>query len=111
MDDIVTITDNAKEQLIVLRSEEGLGENDYLRISVKGGGCSGFLYDLSFTDDYEDNDMLYTENGIDVVIDNKSLLYLLGVTLDYTSGLNGKGFEFGNPNATRSCGCGESFSV
>ena len=108
----ITITPNAKKEIDKLMFDDGM-KDSYLRISVVGGGCSGLSYDLTFTDDIDvqGGDNTYEENGIKIVINVKSLMYILGTVLDYTSGLNGKGFEFSNPNATRSCGCGESFSV
>jgi iron-sulfur cluster assembly protein len=97
---MITVTDKAKERIIELRKEEGRSENANIRVSVKGGGCSGLMYDLGFED-----------KGVKILVDKKSLLYLLGTTLDFSDGLNGKGFQFINPNASRTCGCGESFSV
>ena len=82
-----------------------------LRVGVKGGGCSGLMYDLDFDDQMKDGDKIFEDNGVKVVVDKKSLLYLLGTTLDFSGGLNGKGFQFVNPNASRTCGCGESFSI
>jgi iron-sulfur cluster assembly protein len=110
----IIVSDSAKEQLKHLMKEENASENLYkLRVSVEGGGCSGLSYKLDFTDEWDENggDKFFTDNEINMVINVKSLLYLIGTTLDYTSGLNGKGFEFKNPNATRTCGCGESFSI
>jgi len=112
MSDII-ITDGARDQIKILIADEGLEEGAYLRVSVVGGGCSGLSYDLEFTDEIDEDsgDNLFEDNDTNLVVNVKSLMYILGMTLDYTSGLNGKGFEFNNPNATRSCGCGESFSV
>jgi iron-sulfur cluster assembly protein len=78
---------------------------------VKSGGCSGLSYDLSFDDSKSDQDRLFEDNQVKILVDKKSLLYLLGTTLEYSGGLNGKGFVFNNPNAERTCGCGESFSL
>jgi iron-sulfur cluster assembly protein len=91
----------------------GLGDNtnSYIRVSVKGGGCSGLMYDLSFDATKTETDTLYEDKGVKILIDKRSLLYLVGTELDFSSGLNGKGFNFINPNASRSCGCGESFAV
>jgi len=83
----------------------------FIRVGVKGGGCSGLSYDLSFDTDLKDDDKVFEDNGMKVVVDKKSFLYLIGTELDYSGGLNGKGFVFNNPNASRTCGCGESFSV
>ncbi len=86
-------------------------EDTYLRVAVKGGGCSGLAYDLEFTGDKEVGDVEVEKDGVRVLIDLKSQIYLAGTTLDFASGLNGKGFVFVNPNAAGTCGCGESFSV
>lgn len=91
--------------------EANCTENHFLRVSVKGGGCSGLSYDLSFDDIINDGDHQDEDQGIKFLIDKRSLLYLLGTELDFTDGLNGKGFNFINPNASRTCGCGESFSI
>tara|TARA_B100001057_G_scaffold245279_3_gene245594 strand:- start:8272 stop:8553 length:282 start_codon:yes stop_codon:yes gene_type:complete len=92
-------------------SEEGFNDKSFVRIGVETGGCSGLSYKLNFDKNIEDNDKLIENNGVKVVIDKKSFLYLIGTTLNYFGGLNGKGFIFENPNANRTCGCGESFSV
>jgi iron-sulfur cluster assembly protein len=91
--------------------EENCTENHFLRVSVKGGGCSGLTYDLDFDDKIVEFDDVSEDQGLKLVIDRRSLLYLLGTELDFTEGLNGKGFLFINPNASRTCGCGESFGV
>jgi iron-sulfur cluster assembly protein len=92
--------------------EEGFDPtNDYVRVGVKSGGCSGLSYDLNFDKKQLDEDRLFEDNDVKIVVDKKSLLYLLGTTLEYSGGLNGKGFVFNNPNANRTCGCGESFSL
>ncbi len=108
---MINVTDNAKRQIFHLRQEEGYGDNHNIRVSVKGGGCSGLMYDLDFDDQIKEEDQVFEDNSIKVLVDKKSLLYLLGTTLDFTDGLNGKGFQFINPNASRTCGCGESFAV
>ncbi|MCC5921976.1 MAG: iron-sulfur cluster assembly accessory protein [Cyclobacteriaceae bacterium] len=108
---MINITDSAKEKIISLRKEEGL-QNEYnVRVLVKGGGCSGLMYDLEFDDGQKENDEVFEDKGVKIFVDRKSLLYLLGTTLDFSDGLNGKGFQFINPNASRTCGCGESFAV
>jgi iron-sulfur cluster assembly protein len=86
-------------------------ENPFIRVGVKGGGCSGLMYELKFDNILNENDKSFVDNGIQVVVDKKSFLYLIGTTLDFSGGLNGKGFIFSNPNADRTCGCGESFSL
>lgn len=108
---MISVTDRAKNQIVQLRSDEGHTESHNIRVSVKGGGCSGLMYDLHFDNQTLDGDQIFEDNGVKVLVDKKSLLYLLGTTLDFTDGLNGKGFQFINPNASRTCGCGESFAV
>lgn len=108
---MVTITDKAKNKIIALRKEEGKSENHHLRVSVQGGGCSGLMYQIDFDDNVAAADEVFEDKDIKILVDKKSLLYLLGTTLDFSDGLNGKGFQFINPNASRTCGCGESFAV
>lgn len=107
---MIKITDNAKNQAIKLMAEDGK-DNAFIRVGVEGGGCSGLMYKLEFDTVKTDSDKSFEDNGITVVVDKKSFLYLVGTTLDYSGGLNGKGFVFVNPNADRTCGCGESFSI
>jgi iron-sulfur cluster assembly protein len=93
-------------------TEEGFNhQNDYVRVGVKSGGCSGLSYDLKFDRNQAESDKLFEDNNVKIVVDKKSFLYLVGTTLEYSGGLNGKGFVFNNPNANRTCGCGESFSL
>lgn len=108
---MIVVTDKAKERISELRSEEGHSDAHNIRVAVKGGGCSGLMYDLEFDDQIADSDDIFEDKGVKIIVDKKSLLYLLGTTLDFTDGLNGKGFQFINPNASRTCGCGESFAV
>lgn len=108
---MVTITDKAKDRIVELRQEEGRDMTYNVRVSVKGGGCSGLMYDLTFDNEIADSDKIFEDKEVKILVDKRSLLYLLGTTLDFTDGLNGKGFEFINPNASRTCGCGESFAV
>lgn len=108
---MIAVTDKAKERIVELRAEEGHSEASNIRVSVKGGGCSGLMYDLDFDENIDPADEVFEDKGVKILVDKKSLLYLLGTTLDFSDGLNGKGFQFVNPNATRTCGCGESFSV
>jgi iron-sulfur cluster assembly protein len=108
---IFTLTMKAKSQLDKLMVEEQCTEDHFLRVSVKGGGCSGLTYDLDFDDTIVPFDEISEDQGLKLVIDKRSLLYLLGTELDFTEGLNGKGFLFTNPNASRTCGCGESFGI
>ena len=108
---MINITDKAKKKLISLWDNNDNINNCNLRVSVKGGGCSGLMYDLKFDTKIEEEDEMIKKDGITILVDKKSILYLLGTTLDFSDGLNGKGFQFINPNASRTCGCGESFSL
>ncbi|MCU0391497.1 MAG: iron-sulfur cluster assembly accessory protein [Thermoflexibacter sp.] len=108
---MINITDKAKDKIVEIRSQEGKTENHNVRVSVKGGGCSGLMYDLDFDDSSQPNDRVFEDKGVKIMVDKKSLLYLAGTILDFSDGLNGKGFQFINPNASRTCGCGESFAV
>jgi iron-sulfur cluster assembly protein len=107
---MITVSKEASEEVKRLMELDGKS-NSYIRVSVKGGGCSGLMYDLSFDATKTETDALCEDKGVKILIDKRSLLYLVGTELDYSSGLNGKGFNFINPNASRSCGCGESFAV
>lgn len=108
---MISVTDKAKNRISALRAEEGYSNDFNVRVSVRGGGCSGLMYDLDFDNNIRVEDKIFEDKGIKVLVDKKSLLYLLGTTLDFSDGLNGKGFQFINPNASRTCGCGESFAV
>lgn len=107
---MIKVTDSAKKQAITLMDED---EKDglFIRVGVEGGGCSGLMYQLKFDNELSENDKQFEDNGVTIVVDKKSFLYLVGTTLDFSGGLNGKGFVFVNPNADRTCGCGESFSI
>ncbi|MCF8201529.1 MAG: iron-sulfur cluster insertion protein ErpA [Crocinitomicaceae bacterium] len=107
---MLTVTDAAKKQSIRLMEDEQK-DGFFIRVGVQGGGCSGLMYQLTFDNQENEGDMSFENNGVKVVVDKKSYLYLVGTTLDFSGGLNGKGFVFQNPNADRTCGCGESFSV
>jgi iron-sulfur cluster assembly protein len=107
---MIKVTDNAKQQAIKLMEEEKKA-NAFIRVGVKGGGCSGLSYELDFDSQLKEDDKVFEDKGIKIVVDKKSFLYLVGTELDYSGGLNGKGFVFKNPNANRTCGCGESFSI
>jgi len=97
---------------MALMNEEGFdAARDYVRVGVKSGGCSGLSYELKFDDKVSDTDKVFEDNAIRIIVDKKSFLYLAGTVLEYSGGLNGKGFVFNNPNAQRTCGCGESFSL
>ena len=107
---MVTVSETAAKKLSSLIEESGF-KTPYVRVSVKGGGCSGLSYDLSFDTDQQTGDTLAEDKGVKILVDMKSLLYLYGTELDFSDGLNGKGFQFINPNASRTCGCGESFAL
>ena len=110
---MIYVSDKAREKVKTLMQKANIGEsNDYfLRVSVVGGGCSGLSYKLDFDNESKPTDQVFEDNGMKVVTDLKSFLYLCNTTLDFSDGLNGKGFYFSNPNASRTCGCGESFAV
>jgi len=111
-DKVVTITDSAVEAIkSAIAEEKKTTEEAFLRVGIKGGGCSGFSYVLSVDSEKRDGDLEIEKDGVRLLIDLKSQVYLAGTTLDFTTGLNGKGFVFTNPNATGTCGCGDSFSV
>lgn len=109
---MIKVSDTAKKKVIELMTEDGFDAiNDYVRVGVKSGGCSGLSYDLKFDKNQEETDKMFEDNGVKIIVDKKSFLYLVGTTLEYSGGLNGRGFVFNNPNANRTCGCGESFSL
>lgn len=109
---MIKVSTSAREKVTALMQEEGFNPStDFVRVGVKSGGCSGLSYDLNFDNQQKDDDRLFEDNRVRIVVDKKSLLYLVGTTLEYSGGLNGKGFVFNNPNAQRTCGCGESFSL
>ncbi len=107
----ITLTGKAIAQVKKLKAEHDIPEDHGLRLGVKGGGCSGLTYVLAFDEKPKENDTIMQVEGITVFVDPKSLLYLSGTVLDFSDGLNGKGFVFNNPQATRTCGCGNSFGV
>ncbi len=107
----VAITEKAAEKIKYFAEKEGITDNVGLRVAVKGGGCSGLTYDLKITDEELESDKVVEQFGVKVMVDKKSYIYLVGTELDFSDGLNGKGFTFENPNAKKACGCGTSFSV
>ena len=107
---MITVTDTASKKIQELVAESGF-QKPYLRVGVKGGGCSGLTYKLELDTEKKSTDELFEDKNVKILVDVKSLLYLFGTELEYSDGLNGKGFEFVNPNASRTCGCGESFAV
>lgn len=108
---MISVTKSARDRILELREQENRSDKEQIRVSVKGGGCSGLMYDLDFDTTILESDEVFEDKGVKIFVDKKSLLYLLGTTLDFSDGLNGKGFQFVNPNASRTCGCGESFSI
>lgn len=109
---MIKVSEIAKIKVIELMHDEGYDyKTDFVRVGVKSGGCSGLSYDLKFDKEKEEDDKVFEDNGVKIIVDKKSFLYLIGTTLDYSGGLNGTGFVFNNPNANRTCGCGESFSL
>jgi len=111
IDNAIHVTDKARERVKSLMQEAGYDENYFLRVSVVGGGCSGLSYKMDFDKELKAADQVFEDNGVKVVTDLKSFLYLVNTVLDFSDGLNGKGFHFNNPNASRTCACGESFAV
>lgn len=109
---MIKVSEKASKKVIELMTEDGFDANkDFVRVGVKSGGCSGLSYDLKFDKVQLEGDKIFEDNGVRIVVDKKSFLYLIGTTLEYSGGLNGAGFVFNNPNANRTCGCGESFSL
>lgn len=109
---MIQVSETAKQKVITLMQEEGFdAAKDYVRVGVKSGGCSGLSYELRFDNKIDATDKIFEDNNVRIIVDKKSFLYLVGTTLEYSGGLNGKGFVFNNPNAQRTCGCGESFSL
>jgi len=109
---MIKVSEIAKKKVIELSHEEGYDYiTDFVRVGVKSGGCSGLSYELKFDKEKDEEDKVFEDNGVKIIVDKKSFLYLIGTTLEYSGGLNGTGFVFNNPNANRTCGCGESFSL
>ena len=107
----VEISEKAAEKIKYFADKEGIMGDVGLRVAVKGGGCSGLTYDLTITDQERESDKIVEQYGVKVMVDKKSYIYLVGTQLDFSDGLNGKGFVFENPNAKKACGCGTSFAV
>ncbi|MEO9512995.1 MAG: iron-sulfur cluster assembly accessory protein [Flavobacteriaceae bacterium] len=109
---MIKVSETARQKVVTMMTEEGFdASKDYVRVGVKSGGCSGLSYELKFDRASADSDKIFEDNAVRIIVDKKSFLYLVGTTLEYSGGLNGKGFVFNNPNAQRTCGCGESFSL
>ena len=108
---MIFVADTAKQKIQEIRQTQHLADDYFVRVSVTSGGCSGLSYKMDFDNEPKPNDQVFEDNGVKVVTDLKSFLYLFNTTLEFSGGLNGKGFQFSNPNASRTCGCGESFAV
>lgn len=108
---MIFVAESAKEKIHEIKSREHIGDDFFVRVSVLSGGCSGLSYKMDFDNESKPNDQVFEDNGVKVVCDLKSFLYLFNTTLEFSGGLEGKGFAFNNPNASRTCGCGESFAV
>ncbi len=109
---MIKVSDTASKKITAMMAEDGFdAATDFVRVGVKSGGCSGLSYDLKFDKSTQENDKIFEDNEIKIAVEKKSYLYLIGTVLEYSGGLNGKGFVFNNPNAQRTCGCGESFSL
>ena len=109
---MIKVSETAKSKVISLLEEEGKSlDNSFLRVTVESGGCSGLSYKMDLVQEAHEGDKQFEDKDVRILVDKKSMLYLVGTTLEYSGGLNGKGFQFNNPNASRTCGCGESFAV
>jgi iron-sulfur cluster assembly protein len=108
---MITVSESAKEKLAVLMKEANAPADSFVRVGVESGGCSGLSYKMLFDSHLNPEDKMFEDKGVKLVVDRKSFLYLVGTELDYSGGLNGKGFAFNNPNASRTCSCGDSFAV
>ncbi len=108
---MISVSESAAKKIQALKIEDQAAPDSFLRVQVKRGGCSGFSYKMEFDTVVKENDKVFESNGAKIVVDGQSFLYLVGLQLDYEGGLNGKGFIFTNPNATKTCGCGTSFGV
>ena len=108
---MIYVADSAKQRIVTIREQEGYNDDFFVRVGVTSGGCSGLTYNLEFSNELKADDQVFEDNGEKVVTDLGSFLYLFNTTLEFTGGLDGQGFYFNNPNASRTCACGESFSV
>jgi iron-sulfur cluster assembly protein len=108
---MITISNSAQTYIHQMMEKEGHATGSFVRVGVKGGGCSGLSYEMKFDTEMKESDQVFEDKGVKLVVEMKSLLYLYGTELDYSSGLNGKGLFFNNPNAARTCACGESFAL
>ena len=109
---MIKVSDTASKRIVDMMKDDGFdAAQDYVRVGVKSGGCSGLSYELKFDKELGENDKVFEDNNVKIAVEKKSFLYLAGTVLEFSGGLNGKGFVFNNPNASRTCGCGESFSL
>lgn len=109
---MIKVSDIASKKIFTMMKEDGFDPTkDYVRVGVKSGGCSGLSYELKFDKEITENDTIFEDNKVKIAVEKKAFLYLAGTVLEFSGGLNGKGFVFNNPNASRTCGCGESFSL
>lgn len=109
---MIKVSESASKKIVDMMKDDGFDPtNDYVRVGVKSGGCSGLSYELKFDKEIGENDKVFEDNNVKIAVEKKSFLYLVGTILEFSGGLNGKGFVFNNPNANRTCGCGESFSL
>jgi iron-sulfur cluster assembly protein len=109
---MIKVSDIARKKIVDMMNDDGFdAAKDYVRVGVKSGGCSGLSYELKFDKEIGEDDKIFEDNNVKIAVEKKSFLYLAGTTLEFSGGLNGKGFVFNNPNANRTCGCGESFSL
>ena len=109
---MIKVSDTARKKIVDMMNDDGFdAAKDYVRVGVKSGGCSGLSYELKFDNQIGENDKVFEDNDVKIAVEKKSFLYLAGTILEFSGGLNGKGFVFNNPNASRTCGCGESFSL
>jgi iron-sulfur cluster assembly protein len=109
---MIKVSNDASKKIVAMMNEDGFNAaSDYVRVGVKSGGCSGLSYELKFDKSLGENDKVFEDNNVKIAVEKKSFLYLAGTILEFSGGLNGKGFVFNNPNASRTCGCGESFSL
>lgn len=109
---MIKVSDTASKKIVEMMKDDGFdAAQDYVRVGVKSGGCSGLSYELKFDKEISEGDKVFEDNQVKIAVEKKSFLYLAGTVLEFSGGLNGKGFVFNNPNANRTCGCGESFSL
>ena len=111
LEDDIILTERAAQEVFSIKEKNNIPADHALRLGVKGGGCSGLSYVLAFDDQIKERDIILEKHGVKIVVDQKSMFYLSGTTLDFTDGLNGRGFVFNNPQAAKTCGCGSSFGV